>query len=352
MVCRFGLPLFLRRSIGWSLLVVATYVAASGANLDHPAAQSPGPAYRLVVPQLAADAGLATFEWFPARTEAETQSDRCGAFTVVRQLQANRPFTDLFGGPDDVFVYGPDGSLALSVDGRSRAGTFGSLFVQWCFDLERDGNPELAVSDWTGGTGSARLTIYTLAAPVVQRWQFESERTLGTMPVNEDGTLPYELVGADGRFQLLATSRPFGPVPPFVVRLSPAGGATVASDYRWTFESYRNEELERLAQCPAGDLEQQCQAGATLGIMVASLTIGDWDEVRLSAALPPGPRDRVEQCRDVVAAAVANIDAPLAGGFMGCFSLNAAAGPPLVPLPAATATATTAPARGAPTARP
>ncbi|MBI2765521.1 MAG: hypothetical protein HYX53_06365 [Chloroflexi bacterium] len=300
-----------------AVLMATAAVFLPGREARSPARAADAP-NRVVLPQLASGESGVEFAKFRARDQSSSQRDRCGSYIIERVRKSNPPLFDLLGAPDDVVIYDAQLRLLLTVPGPQRVSPFGDLFVDWCFDLDSDGTPELAISDWSGDTGPASLTVYSLGSPVRVRWQFDDERVLGTAPLNVDGTLPYELIGSDGRFQLLATSKPAGPVPPFVVRLTP-NGAAPAPEYRWIFEAYRNREFERLSGCSESWLDDQCGLGAILGIMVASLTIGDWDDVRLNAAIRPDLRDRIELCRDRVAAAVADFNTPFNGSFLGCF---------------------------------
>ena len=318
--CRVG---WRRARCLFALLVVGLGTLTIAASLAGGEAASVGP-HRVMLPMVTAGESLGQgpgqFRWFPPRNDASLQVDTCGRFLIARQRQTNPPLFEYVGAPDDVIVYLPTAPEVVGfIAGPGRVSPFGNLFVDWCFDLESDGIPELAVSYWAGDTGPATLTVYSLGVTperaLTVRWTFESERVLGTMPINVDGALPFELIGADGRFQLLATSRPAGPVPPFVVRLDETGARTVP-EYRWVFDGYRNEQFQRLAGCKE---DAQCEHGALLGIMVVSLTLGDWDTVRLNPAIPAQRLREIEQCRDEVASAVANINLPFRGGFLGCF---------------------------------
>jgi len=225
---------------------------------------------------------------FPARDGAsDVTTMSCGDYTVERR--------DV--GPSDlghVRVLGAKGKVAY--DARSSTG-IDAYDVGWCFDLTRDGVPELEITHHSGGAHCCHRTIVlSLVAPrpiVLLDVDMGDGDVLSPADIDKQGA--YELLGSSDALVSEGTmAYALTRLLPVVFALE--GGRYVRSTRHFParLRAERDEAVNGLAACEA---DEECLRGAGEYLLGLGLLIGDWDTQKLRLPLPAAVMKRVESIR-------------------------------------------------------
>lgn len=233
-----------------------------------------------------------TVQPFPQRrADGKRQEDACGPYTVIREDTLG-----VQGVPtaSSVKVVNSSGASIFSVE-TAQAGT--SVGVDWCFDIDADGAPELSVFSYSGGAHCCIeqqvVTLQATSSTAVLTYPAGNANPLA--PRDLDGKMPLELVGIDDRFAYFQ-NLPFAATP-FVLVVYGKQGAewvdiTAEPAARTVVTQYRSQLVSQLSACDAveASLKEICQKGLMTGVMVESLVLGDWEAFQFTLNIPDSVR--------------------------------------------------------------
>lgn len=244
------------------------------------------------------------FEPFPARrADGQAQTDRCGSFTILRE--AGESASDNFPRADRVTISNEQGVLITELINDE---PFTMINVDWCFDLNGDGQPELSVSDYSGGAHCCTSqVIYTFNAGKIEPYLlFEAGNAGPLLPQELDGAAPIELTGFDDRFAYY-DDLAYAVSPTLVIVYAYEDGEHVEAtkDFPDVVRQYRNQLTALYQTCGSTDAAIDCQKGVGLGIMAESLLLGDWDDFAATLAIPGEVRAWLETNRADIEAILA-----------------------------------------------
>ena len=280
----------------FTLAVVAIIVLGHGSYAVSPAAAvRAAPSFRLQLPLVSRDGPEPLpVPIFPPRNDnLATQEDSCGPDTVLRQRPQGVNGESFLS--DTISVVRPEGApfnLPSRPLGESRSRLAGYT-IDWCYDLDLDGTPELLIAFWPGGTNGVDLTLLELGSEVSVRWTFHSSQSLHT-GLLLDELAPYPLVIADRRFRYYASPGALGLILPLVVRLDGNTPSAITGEFPNIVRPAQIREISRFLQCGA---YQDCQRGALLGVMATSLLLGEWDQVKQTLPVDGTLLGAFDRCR-------------------------------------------------------
>jgi hypothetical protein len=229
---------------------------------------------------------------FPARrADGAIQRDPCGKYTIVRE--AVTVPGQKFPSADKITVLTADGNLVVELKNDE---PFTNVGVDWCYDVNADGNPELSVYTFSGGAHCCiTQAIYSFAAAKSSLFLLYQAGNAGSLTPKElDGKPPIELTGFDDRLAYFGGIS-YAASPTLVTVYAGRDGKYVEAtkDFKPVIEQYRSQLVSQFRTCESQPADQrfQCQQGLGLGIMAESLVIGDWDTFVGTLNPPANVRD-------------------------------------------------------------
>ena len=246
------------------------------------------------------------FVEFPARRpDGATQRDPCGTFTIMR-VAVTLP-GQKFPSADKITVLTAEGKTLVELKNNE---AFASIGVDWCYDLNVDGDPELSVYTLSGGAHCCfSQSIYSFAGAKSSLFLLYDGGNAGPLTPRElDGKAPIELSGFDDRLAYFGGIS-YAASPTLITVYASRDGQYVEAtkDYGPVVEQYRSQLLAQYKTCDSQPANQRysCQQGIGLGIMAESLILGDWDTFIATLNPPKDVRDWLASKRAEVVALLA-----------------------------------------------
>lgn len=249
-------------------ILAAGFVACGGGEPAEPES-APSPTATSLPPQ--------PFVPFPSLA-SERQTDACGPLQVLRERPGGQTVRR-------VTVIPPRGTPLVVETGEPGTNTD----VDWCYDLDVDGTPEIALFVYSGGAHCCiTQSIYTFRdgrlTPVLE---YRGGNAGGLVPRELDGPPPRELVGSDDRFAY------FGELPytssPFIAFIAGERGGRwvdVTREFPDVVRGHRDEILSQVDKVCGREKLVECYRGIGLGIYAESLLLRDWERVKPTLPLP------------------------------------------------------------------
>jgi hypothetical protein len=166
--------------------------------------------------------------------------------------------------------------------------SFGSVSAEWCFDLTRDGIPELLVTESSGGAHCCHtFRVISLGPTPELLLEFDAGNGWLEGPENVDGTGAFELLGRDDFLVNDASASPYAATYFVPVVFAFENGKYVRKTRR--FKKLLEREREELA----ADYRSEDARGMSddpSGWMALSLLIGDWEKVKPRLPIQPSAK--------------------------------------------------------------
>lgn len=224
------------------------------------------------------------FEPFPARRpDGEPQTDRCGTYEITREAVDSASRLPM---ADRILIRTATGSPVVELKNDQ---PFVRIGVDWCYDVNFDGNPELSVFTYTGGAHCCTTqNIYSFFGPKSELlFTYEAGNGGSLSPQELDGTAPMELTGLDDRLAYFGDLS-YAASPPIVIAYANRNGTYVEAtkEFPDVIRQHRSQLVTEYTACAATPASAvDCQKGIGLGVMAESLVLGDW--ATFSATLNP-----------------------------------------------------------------
>ncbi len=246
------------------------------------------------------------FAAFPdRRADRATQRDPCGKYTIVREA-VTLP-GQKFPSADKITVLTSEEKPVVELKNDE---SFANIGIDWCYDLNADGDPELSVYTFSGGAHCCiSQAVYSFSGAKSSLFLLYQAGNAGSLTPKElDGKSPVELSGFDDRLAYFGGIS-YAASPTLVTVYANRNGQYVEAtrDYGPVVEQYRSQLLAQYKRCASQPSDQRysCQQGIGLGIMAESLVLGDWDTFIATLNPPKDVRDWLASKRAEVVALLA-----------------------------------------------